>query len=118
MYHDEYDKPLLQTFHDKKLQENYRSTLMAFYTVLKDADPFLKFVFITGVTKFAQIGVFSTLNYLTDISLYMDYYALCGLTRSEMEATFAPELEQPTRPLPKSTTKVTSSPTPPIAAPS
>lgn len=90
---DEYDKPLLQTFHDKALQDDFRSTLMAFYTVLKSADPYLQFVFITGVTKFAQVGVFSTLNHLDDISLSMDYTTLCGLTRTEIEATFAPELD-------------------------
>lgn len=90
---DEYDKPLLQTFYDKALQDDFRSTLMAFYTVLKSADPYLQFVFITGVTKFAQVGVFSTLNHLDDISLSMDYTTLCGLTRTEIEATFAPELD-------------------------
>lgn len=90
---DEYDKPLLQTFHDKALQDDFRSTLIAFYTVLKSADPYLQFVFITGVTKFAQVGVFSTLNHLDDISLSMDYTTLCGLTRTEIEATFAPELD-------------------------
>lgn len=89
---DEYDKPLLQSIHDELLQNDFRSTLMAFYTVLKDADPYLQFVFITGVTKFAQVGVFSTLNHLEDISLSMDYTSLCGLTRSEIEDTFAPEL--------------------------
>lgn len=91
---DEYDKPLLQTFHDKELQDKFRSTLMAFYTVLKDADPYLQFVFITGVTKFAQVGVFSTLNHLDDLSLSMDYTALCGLTQGEIAGTFAPELAQ------------------------
>lgn len=91
---DEYDKPLLQTFQNNALQDDFRSTLMAFYTVLKSAGAFLKFVFITGVTKFAQVGVFSTLNHLDDISLSMDYTALCGLTRAEIEANFAPELAE------------------------
>lgn len=89
---DEYDKPLLRTFHDLELQKEFRSTLMAFYTVLKDADPWLKFVFITGVTKFAQVGVFSELNQLIDISMHPQYSTLCGLTRQEIEDTFAPEL--------------------------
>lgn len=89
---DEYDKPLLQTFQDKALQDDFRNTLMAFYTVLKDADPYLRFVFITGVTKFAQVGVFSTLNHLDDISLGLDYTDLCGMTRPEIEANFGPEL--------------------------
>lgn len=89
---DEYDKPLLRTFHDEGLQQQFRSLLMAFYTVLKSADPWLKFVFITGVTKFAQVGVFSELNQLKDISMHPHYSTLCGLTRQEIEDTFAPEL--------------------------
>lgn len=59
---DEYDKPLLRSFHDEELQNKFRSLLTAFYTVLKSADPWLRFVFITGVTKFAQMSVFSELN--------------------------------------------------------
>lgn len=90
---DEYDKPLLRTFHDEELQQQFRATLMAFYTVLKDADPWLKFVFITGVTKFAQVGVFSELNQLNDISFDLAYADLCGLTHEEITHTFAPELE-------------------------
>lgn len=89
---DEYDKPLLRTFHDEELQKQFRSTLMAFYTVLKSADPWLKFVFITGVTKFAQVGVFSELNQLKDISMHPRFTTLCGLTQREIADTFAPEL--------------------------
>ena len=70
---DEYDKPMLQTFDKPDLQEDFRKTLTAFYTVLKDADPYLQFVFITGVTKFAQMGIFSTLNQLNDISFDLEY---------------------------------------------
>lgn len=91
---DEYDKPLLRTFHDEKLQNEYREMLTAFYSVLKDADPWLQFVFITGVTKFAQMGIFSNLNQLNDISFDLAYNTLCGMTRSEIEATFAPELQR------------------------
>lgn len=89
---DEYDKPLLQTFHDLKLQDDFRRILTAFYTVLKDADMYLQFILITGVTKFAQVGVFSTLNQLNDISLDEQYAALCGLTSEEIARTFEPEL--------------------------
>ena len=89
---DEYDKPLLQTFHDLKLQDEFRRILTAFYTVLKDADMYLQFILITGVTKFAQVGVFSTLNQLNDISLDEQYAALCGLTSEEIARTFEPEL--------------------------
>lgn len=90
---DEYDKPLLESFHDAGLQNSYRDLLTAFYSVLKSADPWLKFVFITGVTKFAQVGVFSKVNQLEDISFDVDYAELCGLTRSEIEDTFTPELD-------------------------
>ena len=91
---DEYDKPLLRSFHDEKLQQAFRETLTAFYTVLKSADPWLRFVFITGVTKFAQMGIFSNLNQLKDISLDPRYATLCGMTWEEIETTFTPELEQ------------------------
>ncbi len=91
---DEYDKPMLQSFHDTKLQEEFRNILTAFYTVLKSADQWLRFVFITGVTKFAQMGIFSTLNQLNDISFDEDYNALCGMTRAEVEDVFPPELER------------------------
>lgn len=90
---DEYDKPLLESLHNKPLQEEFRSLLVGFYSVLKDADPYLKFVFITGVTKFAQMSIFSTLNQLIDISLDKAYETLCGMTRREIEHTFDPELK-------------------------
>ncbi|MDL2212354.1 ATP-binding protein [Bacteroides sp. OttesenSCG-928-E20] len=85
---DEYDKPLLRVMHNEELQVRYRNLLTAFYTVLKDADPFLHFVFITGVTKFAQMGIFSNLNQLMDISFDEDFADLCGLTRQEIMDTF------------------------------
>ena len=90
---DEYDKPLLRSFHNESLQHEYREILTAFYTVLKDADPWLQFVFITGVTKFAQVGIFSNLNQLMDISLDQRFFDLCGLTKGEIENSFAPELK-------------------------
>lgn len=90
---DEYDKPLLRSFHNEELQNSYRQLLTGFYTVLKSADQWLQFVFITGVTKFAQIGIFSNLNQLVDISLDHRFSDLCGLTQQEIESTFGPELE-------------------------
>ena len=90
---DEYDKPLLNSFHDEALQKAFRETLTAFYTVLKSTDQWLRFVFITGVTKFAQMGIFSNLNQLKDISLDPRYAALCGLTGDEIRADFVPELK-------------------------
>ena len=91
---DEYDKPLLNSFQDEELQRAFRDTLTAFYSVLKSADQWLRFVFITGVTKFAQMGIFSNLNQLVDISLTRPYATLCGITLEEIEATFEPEIEQ------------------------
>ncbi len=91
---DEYDKPLLRSFHNEELQQQFRNRLTAFYTVLKSADPWLRFVFITGVTKFAQMSVFSELNQLNDISMDYAYADLCGMTSTEIEATFAPELKE------------------------
>lgn len=91
---DEYDKPLLNSFHNEELQEEFRRSLTAFYSVLKTADPWLRFVFITGVTKFAQMGIFSNLNQLNDISFDADFAGLCGMTHQEIESDFKPELEQ------------------------
>ena len=64
---DEYDKPLLQAVLDENLLDEYRKTLKAFYGVLKSADRYLRFVFLTGVTKFAQVSVFSGFNQPKDI---------------------------------------------------
>lgn len=90
---DEYDKPLLQALLDAPLLEEYRRTLKAFYGVLKSADRYLRFVFLTGVTKFAQVSVFSDLNQLQDISAWPDYSAVCGITREELLRVFTPEIE-------------------------
>jgi hypothetical protein len=91
---DEYDKPMLQVMDDQALTEDYRKTLKAFYGVLKSSADYLRFVFITGVTKFAQVSVFSDLNQLQDISMAEQYAELCGITQDELVHTFTPELEQ------------------------
>ncbi|WP_456086707.1 ATP-binding protein [Parabacteroides sp.] len=90
---DEYDKPLLQVFSNEALLANYRATLKAFYGVLKSADPYLKFVFLTGVTKFAHVSVFSDLNQLKDISMFPAYSGICGITLEELKQNFQPEIE-------------------------
>ena len=90
---DEYDKPLLQAIHNKELMEAYRITLKAFYGVLKSKDSCLRFAFLTGVTKFSQVSVFSDLNQLNDISIDYDYGTLCGITHQELIDNFVPELE-------------------------
>lgn len=90
---DEYDKPLLQTLTNPALLENYRQTLKAFYGVLKSADRHLRFAFLTGVTKFSQVSVFSDLNQLNDISMDYAYATICGITHAELIKTFPPEIE-------------------------
>ena len=89
---DEYDKPLLQALHNDKLLEAYRNILKAFYGVLKSKDSCLRFAFLTGVTKFSQVSVFSDLNQLNDISMSKSYASICGITREELLATFQSEL--------------------------
>lgn len=90
---DEYDKPLLQALLDENLLDEYHRILKAFYGVLKSADRYLRFVFLAGVTKFAQVSVFSDLNQLNDISMDRAYNALCGITKEELIHTFIPEIQ-------------------------
>lgn len=90
---DEYDKPLLQAIGKPELLESYKQILKAFYGVLKSADAHLKFVLLTGVTKFGQVSVFSDLNQLKDLSPHPDYAASCGITEEELLDNFRHELE-------------------------
>ncbi|MDR1933756.1 MAG: ATP-binding protein [Spirochaetales bacterium] len=94
---DEYDKPLLNTMDDRDLHVAIRNELEGFYGVLKSTDEHLKFVFLTGVTKFSQVSVFSDLNHLTDLTLNPCYADLCGITQEELERDFAPEIEDVAR---------------------
>ena len=92
---DEYDKPLLQTMGvNEALNEEYRNTLKAFYSVIKTCDQYIRFAFLTGVTKFSKVSIFSDLNNLKDISMLNDYAEICGLTQTEIENTFKPEIEK------------------------
>ena len=91
---DEYDKPLLQTMGvNEELNEHYRNMLKAFYSVIKTCDQYIRFAFLTGVTKFSKISIFSDLNNLRDISMEEDYAGICGITQEELEATFQPEIQ-------------------------
>ena len=91
---DEYDKPLLQTMGvNEPLNEQYRNTLKAFYSVIKTCDQYIRFAFLTGVTKFSKISIFSDLNNLRDISIEEDYAGICGITQKELEANFQPEIQ-------------------------
>ena len=100
---DEYDKPILDVLDDgvfidedgKKvtLEDHNRNVLKGFYSTFKAADPNLKFVLLTGVTKFSQVSVFSGFNQPLDISTISDYEALCGITQDELENYFDTEVE-------------------------
>ncbi len=93
---DEYDKPIIDYLGTNeagiaKAIEN-RDTLKSFYSILKDADPFLKLVFITGVSKFSRVSIFSDLNNLRDISTEAKYSAICGISQPELDQYFQDEL--------------------------
>ena len=91
---DEYDKPLLQTMEvNEELNEQYRNMLKAFYSVIKTCDEYIRFAFLTGVTKFSKISIFSDLNNLRDISMEEDYAGLCGITQTELETNFQPDIQ-------------------------
>ena len=91
---DEYDKPLLQTMGvNEELNEHYRNTLKAFYSVIKTCDEYIRFAFLTGITKFSKISIFSDLNNLKDISLNETYAGICGMSQKELETNFQPEIQ-------------------------
>ena len=90
---DEYDKPLLETVNNEALNEANRSLLKAFYEVLKQCDRYIRFAFLTGITKFSKTTLFSGVNNLIDITLEDDYAGICGFTEAELDL-FAPEIER------------------------
>ena len=81
---DEYDAPLLDVVHEKQMLPVLRNVMRNFYSPLKDCDPYLQFVFLTGITKFSQLSIFSELNNLKNISMLTDYAGVCGITKEEM----------------------------------
>jgi len=90
---DEYDKPYTDFFPDREKAEEVRRVMRGFYTQIKASDEHLRFVFLTGISKFTKMGVFSTINNLTDISIFPQYAEICGYTEEELETCFAPHLE-------------------------
>jgi hypothetical protein len=92
---DEYDKPLIDYLDKENLHKaiGNRAMLKSFYSILKDADPYLKLVFITGVSKFSQVSIFSDLNNLNDITTQEVYNEVCGISQQELESCFSEELE-------------------------
>ena len=90
---DEYDKPLLNSVVDPELYEQFRSMLSAFYSNIKSCGEYIRFVFLTGVSRFGKLTIFSGLNNLNDISMDSAYAGICGITEAELLTDFAPELE-------------------------
>ena len=81
---DEYDAPLLDVVHEDTMLPVLRNVMRNFYSPLKDCDPYLRFVFLTGITKFSQLSIFSELNNLTNISMFPEFGGICGITKEEM----------------------------------
>ena len=90
---DEYDAPLLDVVHEKENLQLLRRIMQNFYSPLKKLDPYLEFTFITGITKFSQFSIFSELNNLDNISLYDQYSAICGISKTELATQIKPDVE-------------------------
>ena len=91
---DEYDKPLIATLENEELHEQYRSILKAFYSVIKSSNDYIHLSFLTGVTKFSKVSIFSDLNNLSDISFDEKYSSLCGITEEELKNNFKIEIDE------------------------
>jgi hypothetical protein len=89
---DEYDKPLTDTLNNPDLNQRFRTALRALYGMLKSADEYLRFVFMTGVTRFSELSLFSGFNQVRDISMERNYAGICGITAGELQTCFQPEV--------------------------
>ncbi len=89
---DEYDAPLLDVLHDTERLEAVREVMQEFYQRLKMCEAMIRFCFITGITKFSQLSIFSTINNLTNISMDDRYAAICGITEQELATDMAPDI--------------------------
>jgi len=90
---DEYDKPILDNIENKEEATKRRDVLKNFYSVIKGADEYIKFVFITGVSKFSKVSLFSGLNNIDDITLTKKYSTICGYTQNDIQTVFSKHLE-------------------------
>ena len=89
---DEYDAPLLEVLHEEVLLPAFRRVMQEFYQCLKAREAMIRFCFITGITKFSQLSIFSTLNNITNISLDDDFAAICGITGDEIDEHMQPDV--------------------------
>jgi len=90
---DEYDKPILDNLHRPEIAAEMRDGLRNLYSVIKGQDAHIQFAFLTGVSKFSKVSIFSGLNNLEDITLSRHYATICGYTEGDLDEVFAPELE-------------------------
>ena len=90
---DEYDNPLLNTIDKPEQNNQLREELKGFYSVIKQYDANIRFTFITGITKFSQVSLFSGMNQVNDISMMAEFCDICGITQEELESNFVPEIE-------------------------
>ncbi len=91
---DEYDAPLLDVLHDKSTLDGMRKVMQEFYQPLKANEAIIKFCFITGITKFSQLSIFSTINNLKNVSLLQQFATVCGFTEEEVQTVFAEDIER------------------------
>ena len=89
---DEYDAPLLEVLHEGERLSDFRRVMQEFYQPLKANEAMVKFCFITGITKFSQLSIFSTINNLTNISMQPEYAAICGIKEQEVTTDMAPDI--------------------------
>jgi Predicted AAA-ATPase. len=90
---DEYDKPILDVIEDIEKAKRNRDILKKFFEILKPSDPYLKLVFLTGVSRFSKVSIFSGLNQLNDITIDPSFATVCGYTQSELESVFEDRLK-------------------------
>ena len=91
---DEYDAPLLDVLHDDKQLDDKRQVMQEFYVPLKASERYVKFCFITGITKFSQLSIFSTINNLTNVTLDTAFSAICGITEEELSTVLKEDIER------------------------
>ena len=89
---DEYDAPLLDVLHESEQLDPFRNVMQEFYVQLKANEAMVKFCFITGITKFSQLSIFSTINNLLNVSMQPEYAAICGITEEEFERDMASDI--------------------------
>ena len=90
---DEYDAPLLDVVHKENELQELRQIMRNFYSPLKDSEPYLRFVFLTGITKFSQMSIFSELNNIVNVSMLPEYAGICGITKEELVTQMLPDID-------------------------